>query len=121
MHGERFFVVIRVRGCVHCCAAATRVLSPHQPRPTRACKRSPQPPLSTRRVLLPPSHTGLTGDFESEVLRLCYSSMTTPASVYDQHLPTGVHAWGMRMVCFVAVCGRERACGRARTPRTPPH
>ncbi|KAF8063007.1 dapb1 [Scenedesmus sp. PABB004] len=32
---------------------------------------------------------GLTGDFESEVLRLRYSSLTTPPSVYDQHLGTG--------------------------------
>jgi protease II len=34
---------------------------------------------------------GLTGDFESEVLRLSYSSLTTPPSIYDQHLPTGTH------------------------------
>jgi hypothetical protein len=33
--------------------------------------------------------TGLTGDFDSEVLRLRYSSMTTPPSVYDQHMATG--------------------------------
>lgn len=35
---------------------------------------------------------GLTGDFESEVLRLSYSSLTTPPSTYDQHLPTGKRA-----------------------------
>jgi hypothetical protein len=33
---------------------------------------------------------GLTGDFESEVLRLSYSSLTTPPSVYDQHMATGM-------------------------------
>jgi oligopeptidase B len=32
---------------------------------------------------------GLTGDFDSEVLRLRYSSLTTPSSVYDQHLASG--------------------------------
>ncbi|WIA17986.1 hypothetical protein OEZ85_009475 [Tetradesmus obliquus] len=31
----------------------------------------------------------LTGDFDSEVLRLSYSSPTTPRSIYDQHLPSG--------------------------------
>lgn len=34
--------------------------------------------------------SGLSGDFEAEVLRLRYSSLTTPPSIYDQHLPTGV-------------------------------
>ncbi|KAF6263009.1 prolyl oligopeptidase [Scenedesmus sp. NREL 46B-D3] len=35
---------------------------------------------------------GLTGGFDSEVLRLDYSSLTTPRSVYDQHLPSGRRA-----------------------------
>jgi oligopeptidase B len=35
---------------------------------------------------------GLTGDFDSEVLRLYYSSPTTPRSIYDQHLPSGRRA-----------------------------
>ncbi|WIA19863.1 hypothetical protein OEZ85_005766 [Tetradesmus obliquus] len=35
---------------------------------------------------------GLTGDFDSEVLRLRYSSLTTPPSVYDQHMATGKRA-----------------------------
>jgi hypothetical protein len=51
------------------------------------------------RQTVTPSHpscaacpAGLSGDFESEVLRLAYSSLTTPPSIYDQHLPTGRHA-----------------------------
>ncbi|KAF6261715.1 prolyl oligopeptidase [Scenedesmus sp. NREL 46B-D3] len=35
---------------------------------------------------------GLTGNFDSEVLRLRYSSLTTPPSVYDQHMETGKRA-----------------------------
>jgi hypothetical protein len=39
---------------------------------------------------------GLTGDFTSEVLRLRYSSLTTPPSVYDQHMATGTgHTRGL--------------------------
>lgn len=32
---------------------------------------------------------GDQGDFDSEVLRLVYSSLTTPRTVIDQHLATG--------------------------------
>ena len=32
---------------------------------------------------------GEQGDFDSEVLRLVYSSLTTPPTVIDQHLGTG--------------------------------
>ena len=32
---------------------------------------------------------GEQGDFDSEVLRLVYSSLSTPATVIDQHLGTG--------------------------------
>lgn len=35
---------------------------------------------------------GPTGDFDSEVLRLHYSSLTTPPSVYDQSMATGKRA-----------------------------
>eukprot|EP00878_Enallax_costatus_P023740 GHUV01025278.1.p1 GENE.GHUV01025278.1~~GHUV01025278.1.p1 ORF type:complete len:552 (+),score=140.91 GHUV01025278.1:456-2111(+) len=35
---------------------------------------------------------GLTGDFDSQVLRLRYSSLTTPPSVYDQRMDTGKRA-----------------------------
>lgn len=35
---------------------------------------------------------GLFGDFENEVLRMQYSSLTTPHSTYDQHLHTGNRA-----------------------------
>jgi oligopeptidase B len=34
----------------------------------------------------------LTGDFDSEILRLYYGSLTTPRSIYDQHLPSGRRA-----------------------------
>lgn len=32
---------------------------------------------------------GEEGDFESDILRLTYSSLTTPSTVIDQHLGTG--------------------------------
>ncbi|KAI8467012.1 MAG: prolyl oligopeptidase [Monoraphidium minutum] len=35
---------------------------------------------------------GLTGDFDSDVLRLYYESMTTPPSVIDHHIPSGRRA-----------------------------
>ena len=58
---------------------------------------------------LPPSPPpGVTGDFDSDVLRLSYDSLTTPSSVIDHHIPSGrratrkVSAGGARRrrVCF---------------------
>ena len=34
----------------------------------------------------------MTGDFDSDVLRLHYDSLTTPTSIIDHYVPTGKRA-----------------------------
>jgi protease II len=44
----------------------------------------------------------MTGEFDSDVIRLRYNSLTTPSSVIDHHIPSnrravrkvGFEAWG---------------------------
>lgn len=55
--------------------------------------------------------SGLSGEFESEVLRLAYSSLTTPSSIYDQHLPTGMPCQLCASSCLLSTAGRLHGRG----------
>lgn len=43
-------------------------------------------------LLLPYLSTDLTGDFDSPILRMSYTSLTTPSTVIDLHMATGERA-----------------------------
>lgn len=44
-------------------------------------------------------HAGAQGDFDSPILRLVYSSMTTPISTLDHNMATGKRCVGQSMLC----------------------
>lgn len=62
----------------------------------RSCCRRRHPPLSqcstTNALKTENTQPGLTGGWDSDVLRLAYNSLTTPASVIDHHIPSGRRA-----------------------------
>lgn len=67
----------------------------------------PSAPHRTPLHPIAPQHTAscaeLTGGFDSEVLRLYYSSMSTPPSVYDQHLGSGELLTLLTLACMLSI------------------
>jgi hypothetical protein len=59
---------------------------------------------------------GVTGEFDSDVLRLHYDSLTTPHSVIDHHIPSGRRK--TRKVRGTRACARARPPAAA--PQSPP-